>query len=150
MASILADARCSRSGPDRRLLPADGPPVHAAHGTLAPVDDSPGHGDRADRGRRRHPGHRTHRPGALVAVLTTATANIAAYLTAQRYDYLALTYLAAAHHLQSLADDRATSVITDWPAFDRLDGQVVRTGQRPLRIGPRQRCDRPGPRTPGR
>ncbi|MFE2999192.1 DUF4231 domain-containing protein [Nocardia sp. NPDC059246] len=62
-----------------------------------------------------------------VAVLTTATANIAAYLTAQRYDYLAMTFLAAAHHLQSLADDRATSVITDWPAFVAACESVIAT-----------------------
>ncbi|MGV9664613.1 DUF4231 domain-containing protein [Nocardia niigatensis] len=62
-----------------------------------------------------------------VAVLTTATANIAAYLTAQRYDYLAMTYLAAAHRLRNLADDWAAGGLCDWPAFVSACESVIAT-----------------------
>ncbi|MEU1426926.1 DUF4231 domain-containing protein [Nocardia sp. NPDC005746] len=62
-----------------------------------------------------------------VAVLTTATANVAAYLTAQRYDYLAMTYLTTAHRLRALADDWAAGVHADWPAFVSACESVIAT-----------------------
>ncbi|MFE5288517.1 DUF4231 domain-containing protein [Nocardia sp. NPDC056611] len=62
-----------------------------------------------------------------VAVLTTATANVAAYLTAQRYDYLAMTYLTTAHRLRALADDWAAGAHTDWPAFVSACESVIAT-----------------------
>lgn len=62
-----------------------------------------------------------------VAVLTTATANIAAYLTAQRYDYLAMTYLTTAHRLRALADDWAAGAYSDWPGFVSACESVIAT-----------------------
>ncbi|WP_433666277.1 DUF4231 domain-containing protein [Nocardia sp. CA-136227] len=62
-----------------------------------------------------------------VAVLTTATANIAAYLTAQRYDYLAMTYLTTAHRLHALADEWAAGALSDWPAFVSACESVIAT-----------------------
>ncbi|MEU1204874.1 DUF4231 domain-containing protein [Nocardia sp. NPDC005825] len=62
-----------------------------------------------------------------VAVLTTATANVAAYQTARRYDYLAMTYLATAQRLRGLADDWAAGALSDWPLFVSTCESVIAT-----------------------